>query len=74
LAAGAPDLRMRARVVETLGPELTVHGQLIEPAGFEGSFVAVLPAEHPVARGDELGLVVERLHLFDASTERTLRC
>lgn len=67
------DLRMRATVVETLGPELTVHGELVDDASFGQSFVAVLPAEHPVARGDVLGLVVSRLHLFDVDSERSLR-
>ena len=64
------DLSLRAEVVETLGPELTVHGVLDsgEP------FVAVLPADHPVARGDSLTLKIERMHLFDADTESTLRC
>jgi ABC-type sugar transport system ATPase subunit len=68
------DLRLRARVVETLGPELTVHGELLDNPGFTQAFVAVLPAEHPVQRGDVLGLAVTRLHLFDLDTERSLRC
>lgn len=67
------DLRLRASVVETLGPELTVHGELVDDASFGRSFVAVLPAEHPVQRGDVLGLAVNRLHLFDLDTERSLR-
>jgi ABC-type sugar transport system ATPase subunit len=67
------DLRLRATVVETLGPELTVHGELIDDASFGSSFVAVLPAEHPVQRGDVLGLAVGRVHLFDLETERSLR-
>jgi ABC-type sugar transport system ATPase subunit len=68
------DLRLRATVVETLGPELTVHGTLVDEASFGASFVAVLPADHPVKRGDVLDLAVTRLHLFDADTERSLRC
>jgi ABC-type sugar transport system ATPase subunit len=67
-------LRMRATVVETLGPELTVHGTLLDDESFGPSFVAVLPAEHPVQRGDVLALAVTRLHLFDHETERSLRC
>jgi ABC-type sugar transport system ATPase subunit len=75
---GRADLRMRVSVVETLGPELTVHGELIVEDSFESgagraSFVAVLPAEHPVARGDVLGLAVARVHLFDLDSERSLR-
>jgi ABC-type sugar transport system ATPase subunit len=66
------DVRLRATVVETLGPELTVHGELVDDTSF-GAFVAVLPAEHPVQRGDVLGLAVTRLHLFDLDTERSLR-
>ena len=64
------DLRVHAEVVETLGPELTVHGQLEHG----GAFVCVLPAEHPVRRGDELDLKIERMHLFDGATEQTLAC
>ncbi|WP_106391767.1 ABC transporter ATP-binding protein [Enhygromyxa salina] len=64
------DLRLRAEVVETLGPELTVHGTLES----DEPFVAVLPAEHAVERGDTLALRIERLHLFDAQTRQSLRC
>lgn len=71
--SGSADVRLRATVVETLGPELTVHGELVDDASFGSSFVAVLPAEHPVQRGDVLGLAVSRLHLFDLDTERSLR-
>ncbi len=67
----APDLRLAVEVVETLGPELTVHGTL---AGSGQPFVAVLPADHPVRRGDTLALCVERMHLFDRESERSLRC
>jgi ABC-type sugar transport system ATPase subunit len=70
---GRADLRLRATVVETLGPEITVHGELVDDASFGPSFVAVLPAEHPVQRGDVLGLAVARLHLFDLDTDRSLR-
>src|SRR5690606_6947625 len=59
----APALELAVEVVETLGPELTVHGKLL--ADTEQPFVAVLPAEHPVRRGDTLPLRVERVHLFD---------
>jgi ABC-type sugar transport system ATPase subunit len=67
------ELRLRAEVVETLGPELTVHGAPLSNEAFGESFVVVLPAEHPVQRGDTLALKVERLHLFDANTEKSLR-
>jgi ABC-type sugar transport system ATPase subunit len=63
-------LRLAVEVVETLGPELTVHGKLVSSGQ---AFICVLPAEHPVRRGDTLALVVERMHLFDRATERSLR-
>ena len=63
-------LQLAVEVVETLGPELTVHGKL-RSGGQE--FVAVLPADHPVRRGDTLPLRIERMHLFDRTTERSLR-
>jgi ABC-type sugar transport system ATPase subunit len=72
LATG--DLELHVEVVETLGPELTVHGTLRLVDGPEQAYVAVLPAEHGVARGDTLALKVEHLHLFDAETKQTLRC
>jgi len=75
LAGSEPaDLQLAVEVVETLGPELTVHGKLVTEPGFERPFVAVLPADHPVRRGDVLPLRVERMHLFDRITEKTLRC
>ena len=67
---GAADVELRAEVVETLGPELTVHGTLPDGA----DFVAVLPADHGVRRGDLVPLAIERLHLFDKATEQTLTC
>ncbi|MFO7561914.1 MAG: sn-glycerol-3-phosphate ABC transporter ATP-binding protein UgpC [Enhygromyxa sp.] len=66
----AATLQLAVEVVETLGPELTVHGERI---GSGQAFVAVLPAEHPVRRGDTLALRVERMHLFDRASERSLR-
>ncbi|PRQ06499.1 ABC transporter ATP-binding protein [Enhygromyxa salina] len=71
---GAGDLELDVEVVETLGPELTVHGTLRTQAGPGQAYVAVLPAEHRVTRGDTLALKLEHLHLFDADTKRTLRC
>jgi ABC-type sugar transport system ATPase subunit len=69
------DLRMHVDVVETLGPELTVHGKLLAREGGTGqSFIAVLPADHPVRRGDTLPLRIDRMHLFDRASERSLRC
>jgi ABC-type sugar transport system ATPase subunit len=68
------DLRLKATVVETLGPELTVHGTLVDDDTFGSSFVVVLPADHPVQRGDVIGLSVTGLHLFDVDSERSLRC
>jgi ABC-type sugar transport system ATPase subunit len=65
------DLRLHVDVVETLGPELTVHGKLDATRG--QPFVAALPAEHAVARGDIVPIRIERLHLFDQRTTRSLR-
>ena len=67
---GDADLRLHAEVVETLGPELTVHGTLDDGA----AFVSVLPADHGVRRGDVVPLKIERLHLFDKDTEQTMTC
>jgi ABC-type sugar transport system ATPase subunit len=72
------DLELHVEVVETLGPELTVHGKLRSASGAEQPYVAVISSEqglaHAVARGGTLALKVEHLHLFDAVTKRTLRC
>jgi ABC-type sugar transport system ATPase subunit len=69
------DLELDVEVVETLGPELTIHGKL---RGTEQAYVAVVSSEqglaHGVTRGDTLPLRVEHLHLFDADTKQTLRC
>ena len=64
-------LRLRVRVVEPLGSELIVHGDLSE-GGQE--IVAKLDPEVSVAVGDELRLapLPERLHLFDRESERSL--
>jgi ABC-type sugar transport system ATPase subunit len=74
LAEAEADLRLAVEVVETLGPELTVHGTLVCEAGPAQALVAVLPADHPVRRGDLLPLRIERMHLFDRATQRSLRC
>jgi ABC-type sugar transport system ATPase subunit len=66
-----PHLSLAVEVVETLGPELTVHGTLVT---LGQPFVAVLPADHPVRRGDTIGLCVDRMHLFDRASQRSLRC
>ncbi len=65
------DLRLHVDVVETLGPELTVHGELQTAPG--RAFIAALPSEHAVRRGDVIPLRVDRLHLFDRQTTRSLR-
>jgi ABC-type sugar transport system ATPase subunit len=65
------DVRLRVEVVETLGPELTVHGELDTEPG--KPFIAALASEHPVRRGDVVPLRIERLHLFDLATSRSLR-
>jgi ABC-type sugar transport system ATPase subunit len=68
----APTLQLAVEVVETLGPELTVHGKLVSTPSQD--FVAVLPADHPVRRGDTLPLRIARMHLFDRASTRSLRC
>ncbi|HVH98451.1 MAG TPA: TOBE domain-containing protein, partial [Enhygromyxa sp.] len=71
LDSDSPALQLAVEVVETLGPELTVHGKLAgEPSQ---AFVAVLPADHPVRRGDTLPLRIVRMHLFDRASQRSLR-
>ena len=65
------DLLLHVEVVETLGPELTVHGELETQRG--QPFIAALASEHMAKRGDILPLRVERLHLFDRASTRSLR-
>ena len=64
-------LRVRVRVVEPLGSELIVHGDL--PNGGQ-EVVAKLDPETDVAVGEELLLapLPEKIHLFDKETERSL--
>jgi ABC-type sugar transport system ATPase subunit len=69
---GEGSLQLAVEVVETLGPELTVHGTLLSRP--EDRFIAVLPADHPVRRGDTLPLRIARMHLFDRASKRSLRC
>ncbi len=63
------DLLLRVEVVETLGPELTVHGTLEDGQ----PFVVALPSELAPHRHALLPLRVERLHLFDRASGRSLR-
>ena len=64
-------LRVRVRVVEPLGSELIIHGDL--PEGGQ-EVVAKLDPEVNVAVGEELLLapLPEKIHLFDKETERSL--
>jgi ABC-type sugar transport system ATPase subunit len=61
-------LSLRAELVETLGPDAHVHGQIGGHA-----FVASLPGSRPVARGETIVLGVTELHLFDEATGASLR-
>ncbi|EDM75742.1 ABC transporter, ATPase subunit [Plesiocystis pacifica SIR-1] len=71
-AEAEADLHLEVEVVETLGPELTVHGVLRGDAQRQ-PFIAALPAKLAVQKGERVPLRVERLHLFDAATEQSLR-
>ncbi len=75
-AAPAPEddpctLRVRVRVVEPLGSELIIHGDL---EGGNQEIVAKLDPEVSVAVGEELRLapLPEKIHLFDKESERSL--
>ncbi len=61
-------LTLRAQLVETLGPDAHVHGEV----GGQ-PFVACLAGARPVDRGQTVGLAVTGLHLFDAKTGVSLR-
>lgn len=67
-AHGEGALVLRAELVETLGPDAHVHGQI---AG--QPFIASLPGSRPVERGHSIALAVTNLHLFDASSGVSLR-
>lgn len=69
LRPGAPDLTLRVDLVELLGPELQVHGQL---AGAPMTVCA--ETSTGVRRGDALPLQLRQLHLFDLDTGESLRC
>ncbi|MCH9685029.1 MAG: sn-glycerol-3-phosphate ABC transporter ATP-binding protein UgpC [Deltaproteobacteria bacterium] len=61
-------LTLRAELVETLGPDAHVHGQL----GGQ-PFIACLAGSRPVDRGSTITLAVTDLHLFDADSGVSLR-
>ena len=61
-------LRMETTFVETLGPQVNVHGEV---GGTP--FIATLDGAEGPARGETLTLAVDQLHLFDPRTEQSLR-
>ena len=61
-------LRMETTFVETLGPQVNVHGEV---GGTP--FIATLDGSDGPARGETLRLAVGELHLFDPRTEQSLR-
>jgi len=61
-------LSLQAELVETLGPDAHVHGQI---AGHP--FIACLPGSRPVERGGSIALAVTDLHLFDPVSGASLR-
>ena len=73
LGDGAAGLSFDARVevVEQLGSEILLETKV----GSQGVTVARIPAESPVARGDQVRLSAQsgRLHFFDPETELPLR-
>lgn len=62
------ELELEVELVETLGPDAHVHGQVGGRA-----FIACLPGSRPVARGETCALQVTDLHLFDDETGTSLR-
>ncbi|MCX4246737.1 ABC transporter ATP-binding protein [Paraliomyxa miuraensis] len=62
------DLELAVELVETLGPDAHVHGQL---AG--QGFIVCLAGSRPVARGERVTLAVTDLHLFDRQSGESLR-
>jgi ABC-type sugar transport system ATPase subunit len=64
----AADFQVETTFVETLGPDINVHGEV---AGTP--FIAVLDADRGPQRGERLGLRVSELHLFDRESEDSLR-
>ena len=61
-------LSLKAELVETLGPDAHVHGQVAEHP-----FIACLPGSRPVERGHAVSLAVTDLHLFDPRSGASLR-
>ena len=62
------DLVLETALVETLGPNVNVHGHVASTP-----FIATLEGTEGPARGERLGLRVQDLHLFDGDTEASLR-
>ena len=67
--AAAPNLVLRAELIEPLGADTLVHGTI---AG--APFIVRLPGDEPVADGEAVPLRIARarLHFFDASSGRRI--
>jgi multiple sugar transport system ATP-binding protein len=68
-AAGAVRIPAKVDVVEYLGNEELIHAQA------EGNeIVALIPSDRKVRAGDniELGVPLDKLHVFDPETEKSL--
>jgi ABC-type sugar transport system ATPase subunit len=61
-------LRMETTFVETLGPQVNVHGEV---GGTP--FIATLDGTEGPARGETVALAVDELHLFDPQTQQAFR-
>jgi multiple sugar transport system ATP-binding protein len=74
LGEGAPGARFDARVdvVEQLGSEILLETRV----GSHSVTVARVPAETPIARGDQVRVSAQlgRLHFFDPETELPISC
>jgi sn-glycerol 3-phosphate transport system ATP-binding protein len=70
-AEGGAELHLRVLLVEALGADTVVHGEL---AGSDQPLAVRLPGTSQVAAGDQLALKadLERLHLFDPANGRRL--
>ncbi|MEM9452788.1 MAG: sn-glycerol-3-phosphate ABC transporter ATP-binding protein UgpC [Myxococcota bacterium] len=61
-------LSLNAELVETLGPDAHVHGQV----GGQ-PFIACLAGSQPVAQGESIALAVTDMHMFDTESGTSLR-
>jgi sn-glycerol 3-phosphate transport system ATP-binding protein len=70
-SGGAPQLHLGVSLVEALGADTVVHGQIV---GSQQDLAVRLAGTSKVAAGDQLALTpdIQRLHLFDPATGRRL--